>query len=101
MSEIYTWIFVGICMYVVGYLTIGVLTNYVWQNWAWHRVGQFWDYGLRKGMSVYYPGIWYFVQEYNMVYSIIRYTLWPIAIPVQLILQTNALVRISEVKYYY
>ena len=101
MSEAWAWTIVFICLYLMGYLIFGMITNDIWQRWAWGKVGQFWDYGLRKGMKIYYPTVWCFVQECNLAYSILRVAFWPVTIPVQLVLQTKAINRLSARKYYY
>ena len=100
MNTMMVWTFIGAGLYGIGYLTVGMMTNYIWKLWAWHKVGQFWDYSIRKGMPVYYPGVWYFVQEYNGLYSVIRVIFWPVMIPVQLTLQTKVLNRLANCRYY-
>lgn len=101
MDEFWAWFIVGVCCYGIGYLTIGIAMNYIWRLWAHNKVGQFWWYGICKGIQTYYPGVWDFMRNYNSLYTFIRWLFWPIMIPLQLRLQTRVLNRMSSCKYYY
>lgn len=100
MSMVMAYVMAGIFWYAVGYLAIGLLTEKLWEFWAWHKVGQFWEYGVKKGYDIYYPGLVWFLRWHNRFYTVVRCILWPVVIPVQLVLRTKVLLRLCERKYY-
>lgn len=100
MSEWLAYVMCGVFWYAAGYLAIGLVTEKLWELWAWHRVGQFWEYGVKKGYHIYYPGLCWFLRWHNGLYGVLRCILWPVVIPVQLVLRTKVLVKISERRYY-
>lgn len=100
MNETMAYAVCGIFLYAAGYLSVGLISEKLWEIWAWKRVGQFWEYGVKKGYAVYYPGLVWFLRWHNRAYTVIRCLFWPVAIPVQMVLRTKVLTRLSEQKYY-
>lgn len=100
MNETTAYVICGLCLYAAGYLSVGLVSEKLWEVWAWRRVGQFWEYGIKKAYITYYPGLCWFLRWHNKAYTVIRCLLWPVVIPVQLALRTRVLVRLSEQRYY-
>ncbi len=99
--ETMAWVYIGVVAYAVAYLVVGCGLTGLWKMWATHKVGIFWDYSINEGLKLYYPEIWYFVYGYPKIYSVTYVILWPIMVPLQLVLMTRVLNRLASGRYYY
>lgn len=100
MSETMAYVMVGVFWYMAGYMAVGLVSEKLWEFWAWKRVGQFWEYGVKRGYTTYYPGLCEFLRWHNRAYTVLRWLFWPVVIPAGLVLRTKTLKRMSEQRYY-
>ena len=96
MTEIMAYTIMGLMVYAVAYLVIGCSITAIWKMWANNKVGIFWQYSIDRGLKMYYPGMHYFVKEYNVLYSIIYVLLWPVMVPAQTIMMTKVINRLTS-----
>ena len=101
MNQNYIYAFMGMIGYFVAYLVIGCGMTAIWKEWAIEKAGIFWDYSMSEGLRLYYYRIWRFVREYHKLYSVIRILIWPIMVPVRLVMMTKAMRRLMCRKYWY
>ena len=96
------YVIMGLLGYGIAYLTVGCGATSIWKLWALRKAGEFWEYSLDQGIKRYYPGVWYFARYHNWIYSVLLVSLWPVAIPLQMVVMTRALKRtVDTVGYYY
>ena len=100
-NEQMVYLYMGLLAYGIAYLTAGCGSTGIWKHWALHKAGEFWEYSLDQGIKRYYPGVWYFVRYHNILYSMLYYGLWPVMIPIQMVVMTRALKKVTRVGYYY
>lgn len=94
MSELVHW-YLGLILYMMAYLTIGLGTMFCWKIWAAAKGGLFWDDSIKKGLRMYYPRIDYFIEHHNLAWTIFRIGFWPVANLIRMIVMTNILNRIN------
>ena len=92
---------VGIVLYFTAYLAVARGIIFLWKIWATHKVGAFWEYGVKKGMEQYHPELWDFIVWHRWTYNVVYVGFWPITVPVQLVMTTKVLNRIASKRYYY
>lgn len=92
---------IGILVYFVVYIMVGILTTGLWAMWARKKVGEFWEYTLSEGLRVYYPDFWCFIRFHNILYSVVYVGLWPIMIPLQTVTDTKVIRRVMFRGYHF
>lgn len=101
MTEQIFWIFAGIVGYFMVYMVVGFTATMIFEEWAWNKVGEFWEYALNEGLKAYYPGCWYFVRYSHVLYSVLYVVLWPVMVPWQLAINTKAIRRVMFRGYHF
>ena len=82
---------------IIGYELIWGIATLVWQRWAEEKAGQFWDYSLKEGKRLYFPGWTEFEKNHRILYRVAKPICWPIT----LIGDTTALRRVTDQRHYY
>lgn len=101
MTEQMAYFMIGVIGYFLAYTVIGIAATSIWKSWAWHKVGQFWEYSINEGLRLYHPGVWYFVRQHHILYSAMYIMLWPVMVPGQMVMNTKVLRRLMSREYWY
>lgn len=89
----------GIIFIVLGIITYGLLCatigNGMFLLWRIKMEEKlpFWEIPLSEGLRIYYPRIWNFAMFYRLWLAIIKILLWPIVVPVMLMIMSDAIDR--------
>ena len=102
MKEWMAWTIVIGILYSIGYLLTSTIVTGVWMHWAMRKAHNvFIRYNLNFAIMRFCPRYYWFMQDYNALYSALYVVFWPVMIPFQYILMTGALKDSLMTKYYY
>lgn len=82
---------------LIGYELLWGIATIIWQRWAEKKAGQFWDYSLKEGKRLYFPGLMDFERNHRIVYKVVKPVVWPVAMATN----TKVLTRIMDMQHYY
>lgn len=86
------FIVLGIVIYGLLCAAIGNGMFLLWRIKMEEKLA-FWEIPLSEGLRIYYHRIWNFITFHRPCFAVIKILLWPIVVPVMLMIMSDAIDR--------